>query len=216
MGYEQDQRGGPLRAFRGLALTSLMIVLSVSPALGEFVRGGATLGKMSPFVRISREGNGLESLIEGEVLYIFTETGEPVAQIVVRDVFSDEIHSEPLPSAVAREIRETGAAGMFAANPQTFKRMHSTCFMPDLADRKLREQWAQEGASTIHQRAMGKALGILANPNAAALDAEADERIHAAFDGLVKGDSVLPEGWVRAVASTAPTRERRVNRRRTG
>jgi trimethylamine--corrinoid protein Co-methyltransferase len=114
------------------------------------------------------------------------------------------------------EIKATGPAGMFAANPQTFKRMHSTCFMPDLADRKLREQWAVEGGSTIHQRAMDKALGILANPNAAALDAEADGRIHAAFDGLVKGDSVLPEGWVRAVASTAPTRERRVNRRRAG
>jgi trimethylamine--corrinoid protein Co-methyltransferase len=114
------------------------------------------------------------------------------------------------------EIKATGPAGMFAANPQTFKRMHSTCFMPDLADRKLREQWAVEGGSTIHQRALDKALGILSNPNAAALDAEVDGRIHAAFDGLVKGDSVLPEGWVRAVASTAPTRERRVNRRRAG
>jgi trimethylamine--corrinoid protein Co-methyltransferase len=114
------------------------------------------------------------------------------------------------------EIKETGPAGMFAANPQTFKRMHSTCFMPDLADRKLREQWAQEGASTIRQRAMDKALGILSSRNAAALDAEVDARIHATFDGLVKGDSVLPEGWVRALASTAPTRERRVNRRRAG
>jgi trimethylamine--corrinoid protein Co-methyltransferase len=114
------------------------------------------------------------------------------------------------------EIKATGAAGMFAANPQTFKRMHSTCFMPDLADRKLREQWAGEGASTIHQRAMDKALGILSSPNSAALDAAADARVRAAFDGLVKGDSILPDGWSRALASTAPTRLRRVNRRRSG
>jgi trimethylamine--corrinoid protein Co-methyltransferase len=114
------------------------------------------------------------------------------------------------------EIKVTGVAGMFAANPQTFKRMHSTCFMPDLADRKLREQWAGEGASTIHQRAMDKALGILSNPNSAALDAAADARVRAAFDGLVKGDSILPDGWSRALASTAPTRLRRVNRRRSG
>jgi trimethylamine--corrinoid protein Co-methyltransferase len=114
------------------------------------------------------------------------------------------------------EIKATGAAGMFAANPLTFKRMHSTCFMPDLADRKLREQWAGEGASTIHQRAMDKALGILSGPNGAALDAAADARVRAAFDGLVKGDSILPDGWSRALASTAPTRLRRVNRRRSG
>jgi trimethylamine:corrinoid methyltransferase-like protein len=94
--------------------------------------------------------------------------------------------------------------------------MHSTCFMPDLADRKLREQWAVEGASTIRQRAMDKALGILSNPNAAALDAAVDARIHAAFDGLVKGDSVLPDGWIRALASSGPARPRRVNRRRAG
>jgi trimethylamine--corrinoid protein Co-methyltransferase len=114
------------------------------------------------------------------------------------------------------EIKATGPAGMFAANPQTFERMHSTCFMPDLADRKLREQWEVEGASTIHQRAMDKALGILSQPNSAALDAEVDARIRAAFDGLVRGDSVLPEGWARALAAGGPVRARRVNRRRAG
>jgi trimethylamine--corrinoid protein Co-methyltransferase len=114
------------------------------------------------------------------------------------------------------EIKATGPAGMFAANPQTFKRMMTETFMPDLADRKLREQWAGEGASTIHQRAMDKALGILSNPNAAALDAAVDARVRAGFDGLVRGDAVLPEGWTRAIASTGPTRLRRVNRRRAG
>jgi len=114
------------------------------------------------------------------------------------------------------EIKATGPAGMFAANPQTFKRMMTETFMPDLADRKLREQWVEEGASTIHQRAMDKALGILSIPNAAALDAAVDARVRAGFDGLVRGDSVLPEGWTREVASTAPTRLRRVNRRRGG
>lgn len=90
------------------------MAMSVQPALGEIVRGGATLGSVSTLVKISREGNGLESLVEGEVLYIFTETGEAVSQIVVKDVFSDEIHSEPLPSAVARQIRETGVILVFS------------------------------------------------------------------------------------------------------
>ena len=119
-------------------------------------------------------------------------------------------------SASLDEIKATGPGGMFAANPSTLERMHTATFMPGLADRKLREQWAAEGSSTIRQRAMDKALDILSNPNAAALDAEVDARIHAAFDGLVKGDSVLPEGWTRALAATAPKRARRVNRRRAG
>ena len=97
-----------MRTFQGLILTTILLALSVSPALGEVIRGGATLGSASGVVKISREENGLESLVEGEVLYIFTETGEAVSQIVVKDVFSDEIHSDLLPSAVARQIRVSG------------------------------------------------------------------------------------------------------------
>jgi len=103
-----------LRTFQGFVLTTILLALSVSPALGEVIRGGATLGSVSAVIKISREGNGLESLVEGEVLYIFTETGEAVSQIVVKDVFSDEIHSEPMPSAVARQIRETGVILIFS------------------------------------------------------------------------------------------------------
>jgi len=119
-------------------------------------------------------------------------------------------------SASLEEIKATGPAGMFAANPSTLERMHSATFMPDIADRKLREQWEAEGASTIHQRAMDKALGILSSPNAAALDGEVDARVRAGFDGLVPGDSVLPAGWNRVTPVTTPTRQRRVNRRRAG
>ena len=118
-------------------------------------------------------------------------------------------------SASLEEIKATGPAGMFAANPQTLERMHDATFMPEVADRKLREQWEQEGASTVHQRAMNKALEILSTPNSCALDPSVDARIRAAFEGLVAGDSVVPEGWQRHdVGAAEPTRQRRVNRRR--
>jgi len=118
-------------------------------------------------------------------------------------------------SASLEEIKAAGPAGMFAANPATLERMHSATFMPELADRKLREQWQQEGASTIHQRAMNKALEILSGPNSAALDPAVDQRIRAEFEGLVAGESVLPEGWKRFdVGAPEVTRQRRVNRRR--
>ena len=113
------------------------------------------------------------------------------------------------------EIMETGPAGMYAGNPQTLERMTTVNLLPELADRKTREQWSVEGASTIRSRAMDKALDILSTPTVHAIDEDADARIREAFDDLVAGDSVLPEGWTRAMESS-PTRGRRVNRRRAG
>ena len=113
------------------------------------------------------------------------------------------------------EIKQTGPAGMFAANPATLERMHTATFMPEMADRKLREQWQLEGSSSIRQRALNKALDILSLDNPAALAPEVDARIRAEFDGLVAGDSVVPEGWLRfEVGASAPPRERRQSRRR--
>ncbi len=117
--------------------------------------------------------------------------------------------------ALLEEIKAAGPAGMFAANPETLDRMLTATLLPELADRKLREQWQAEGSSTIHQRAMNKALDILSSANPAALDPAVDERIRAEFDGLVAGDSVLPEGWKRIDTGAAgATRQRRANRRR--
>jgi trimethylamine--corrinoid protein Co-methyltransferase len=120
-------------------------------------------------------------------------------------------------SVALDEIKATGPAGMFADNPRTLEHMADAALLPALADRKPREQWAVEGASTIHQRAMNRALDILSQPNTASLDAAIDARIRGHFDGLVAGDSLLPEGWVRQGETSArPHRERRVNRRRGG
>ena len=50
------------------------------------------------------------------------------------------------PESVSRdEIIATGPAGMFAGNPQTLARMTTETFLPDMADRKRRDQWAAEG-----------------------------------------------------------------------
>ena len=112
-------------------------------------------------------------------------------------------------------VRQSAPAGMFAANPATLERMHSATFMPELADRKLREQWEMENSSTIHQRALNKVHDILSSPNPVALDSETDQRVRVGFPGLVAGDSYLPEGWQRFESGAAEvTRTRRTNRRR--
>ena len=117
-------------------------------------------------------------------------------------------------SMAVDEIKKTGPAGVFAANPETLERMTTATFMPEIADRKLRESWAEEGAFTAHQRAMDKALDILSTNNDDALDEQVDSRIRNEFENLVSGDSVLPHGWTRAMPAQETTRKRRVNRRR--
>jgi len=98
-----------------ICIASLLLIICVTPvAYGELMRGGASLSTVSSMIKISREGNGLDSLVTGEILYIFTDAGEPVSQIFVKDVFSDVIHSEPLPDAVARQIRETRSILIFS------------------------------------------------------------------------------------------------------
>jgi len=118
-------------------------------------------------------------------------------------------------SVSLQEIKDTGPAGMFAANPMTLERMHTATFMPQLADRKLRELWQQEGSSTIHQRALNKAFDILSRPNTAAFDLAVDTRVRAGFEGLVAGDAMLQEGWERfKIGGSTEVRERRPSRRR--
>jgi trimethylamine--corrinoid protein Co-methyltransferase len=117
-------------------------------------------------------------------------------------------------SMAVDEIKKTGPAGVFAANPETLERMTTATFMTEVADRKLRETWVEEGASSIHQRAMDKALDILSQSNTAVVDDDVDARIRAEFEGLVAGDAVLPEGWTREIAVQEITRKRRQNRRR--
>ena len=98
-----------------ICIASLFFFLNFAPgAYGELLRGGATLSAVSSVIKISREGNSIDSLVPGEILYVFTDSGEPVSQIFIKDVFSDVIYSEPLPDAVARQIRETRSILIFS------------------------------------------------------------------------------------------------------
>ena len=115
-----------------------------------------------------------------------------------------------------QDIKDTGPAGMFADNPTTMDWMLSATFMPDLADRNLRETWQAQGASTIHQRALNAALEKLSMPNPYVIDAETDARIRAEFGGMVNGDAQPQPGWERIdIGSNEPKRARRQTRRQT-
>jgi trimethylamine--corrinoid protein Co-methyltransferase len=181
----------------------------VADAQSGFEKGMSPLmGAMSgaDFIVMGGLQDALMSFDFGQLM-IDNEIAQMIKRVRVGFGFSRE-------SASVQEIKDTGAGGMFAANPATLKRMHTATFMPKLADRNLREKWELEGASTIHQRALNRALEILSTPNSKAFDTSIDARVRAEFAGLVAGDSQPQDGWERIdIGSNITKRARRINRR---
>jgi trimethylamine--corrinoid protein Co-methyltransferase len=99
------------------------------------------------------------------------------------------------------QIAEVGPGGMFAGTEHTLERMRTTMLLADVADRDPRAQWIERGGLDAQARAMKRVKDILTRENPAVLPADIDEKIRAAFPGIVAGDSVPPEGWKRVVAA---------------
>lgn len=95
------------------------------------------------------------------------------------------------------QIAEIGPAGMFAGTEHTLERMRTTMLLAEVADRDPRAQWIERGGLDSHARAMKRVKDILTRENPAAFSPELDEKIRAAFPGMVAGDSLPPEGWKR-------------------
>lgn len=92
------------------------------------------------------------------------------------------------------EIKRVGPGNIFVGTPETFSRMRTATFLPNLADRDQRSAWAEASLFDFHKRAMDRARAILTEPNEGAIAKEVDVRVRAEFDGLVVGASVPPEG----------------------
>jgi len=92
-------------------------------------------------------------------------------------------------------IAQVGPGGSFMVHPHTIKRMKTTALLPKLADRNARENWESKGSLDTHTRAMQRVREILARPSVAGFPAEMDDRIRAAFKGLVPGNLELPSLW---------------------
>jgi trimethylamine--corrinoid protein Co-methyltransferase len=114
-------------------------------------------------------------------------------------------------SLALQEIKDVGPGGMFAGHANTLAHMHEATFLSDLADRKPRATWEEEGRKSIHDRAMERVRAILTRPNRHALAPEIDARVRAGLPGLVAGESRAPEGWT---PPKAKRRARRENARR--
>jgi len=101
------------------------------------------------------------------------------------------------------QIAEVGPGGMFAGTEHTLERMRTGMLLAEVADRDPRAQWQERGALDSQARAMRQAKDILTRENPAAFPPELDQRVRAAFPGIVPGDSIPPEGWKRVAAAEA-------------
>ena len=92
-------------------------------------------------------------------------------------------------------IAQVGPGGSFMVHPHTIKRMKTTGLLTKLADRNARENWENKGSLDTHTRAMQRVREILTRPSSAGFSKEVDDRIRAAFKGLVPGNLEVPAGW---------------------
>ena len=60
-------------------------------------------------------------------------------------------------------IREIGPSKDFLSHEHTFANMRTAQTHPELLDRRIREDWMQDGAKTIYERSWEKALEIIEN-----------------------------------------------------
>jgi trimethylamine--corrinoid protein Co-methyltransferase len=82
-------------------------------------------------------------------------------------------------------IAEVGPAGTFIDSRHTLKRVRTTAYLPDIADRDMRPHWQARGGFDAQARAMRRVRDILQRDNPAVFSPDVDARIRAEFQNLV-------------------------------
>jgi trimethylamine--corrinoid protein Co-methyltransferase len=85
-------------------------------------------------------------------------------------------------------IKEIGPGGSFITVKHTISRMKTEAVMTKMADRDARTIWEKRGATDIQAKAMKRAKEIMASHTEPLIPPELDEKIRAAFPGLVAGE----------------------------
>jgi len=85
-------------------------------------------------------------------------------------------------------IKEVGPGGSFIVAKHTISRMKTEAVMTKIADRDARSIWVKKGSTDIGTRAMKKVRDIMASNTAPLISPEVEEKLRAAFPGLVAGE----------------------------
>jgi trimethylamine--corrinoid protein Co-methyltransferase len=88
-------------------------------------------------------------------------------------------------------IKQIGPGGSYIVAKHTIGRMKTEAVMTKIADRDARTIWEKKGSTDTQARAMKKVREIMTINTAPLISPEVDEKLHAAFPGLVAGE-LLP------------------------
>jgi len=79
------------------------------------------------------------------------------------------------------DIRVVGAFGDFLSLPSTYAHMREQS-QPRIMDRRVREEWAADGATDMYERARRRACEILETHEPPAIDADVRQRMRAVVE----------------------------------
>ncbi|MBL8064083.1 MAG: trimethylamine methyltransferase family protein [Anaerolineales bacterium] len=84
-------------------------------------------------------------------------------------------------------VKQIGPGGSFITVKHTISRMKTEAVMTKIADRDARTIWEKKGATDIQTRAMKRVKDIMTSNTTPLISPEVDEKLRAAFPGLVPG-----------------------------
>ena len=110
---------------------------------------------------------------------------DEIIGMAMRAVRGIEVTDETL---ALETIREIGPGGHFLTTPNTLQHMRTEVFHPQVADRRLRDRWEQDGSRDTRERAREIARDHLLHHEPNALDPDLDRQIRKRFSNIALGE----------------------------
>jgi len=116
-------------------------------------------------------------MIESGVAFDFGQLvmDDEIARMIKQAVAGIRVDDESL---AVDDIAAVGSAGDFLSLGATLRHMRDLS-RPDLLDRRVREDWLEQGASDLAQRARARALELLESREPEPIDADAAAQMRA-------------------------------------
>ncbi len=141
-------------------------------AIGGLV-GGMDMFNIGGLIDALKTFDFAKAVIDDEIAQMMKRTKRGIS-------FSDE-------DLALNLIKEVGPGGSFIVAKHTINRMKTEAVMTKMADRDARTAWVKKGSMDIQARAMKRVRDIMANNTAPLISPELDEKLRAAFPGMVSG-----------------------------
>ena len=119
-------------------------------------------------------------MIESGVAFDFGQLvmDDEIARMIRHAVGGVRVDSESL---AAGDIAAVGSSGDFLSLAATLQHMRDLS-SPRLLDRRVRDEWQEQGASDLARRARERALELLADHRAEPVDRDVAARMHAVVE----------------------------------